>query len=49
MCEELWSQTGEEGFISVAKWPIFDPAKVDVAAEEQETLVTDVMADTTTS
>jgi leucyl-tRNA synthetase len=46
MCEELWSQTGEEGFMSIAKWPLYDPAKVDVAAEEQETLVTDVMADT---
>ena len=46
MCEELWSQTGEEGFISVAKWPIYDPAKVDVAAEEQENLVTGVMGDT---
>ena len=46
MCEELWSQTGEEGFISVAKWPIYDYAKIDVAAEEQENLVIDVMADT---
>jgi leucyl-tRNA synthetase len=46
MCEELWSQTGEEGFISVAKWPVYDPAKVDVAAMEQENLVTDIMVDT---
>jgi leucyl-tRNA synthetase len=46
MCEELWSQTGEEGFISKAKWPIFDEAKLDVAAEEQENLMNDVIADT---
>ena len=46
MCEELWSQTGEEGFISLAKWPAIDPAKVDAAALEQENLVTDVMGDT---
>jgi leucyl-tRNA synthetase len=46
LCEELWSQTGEEGFISVAKWPVFDAGKVDVAAEEQENLVTDVTSDT---
>ncbi|MGD6853371.1 MAG: class I tRNA ligase family protein, partial [Candidatus Bathyarchaeia archaeon] len=46
MCEELWSRTGEEGFISVAKWPVYDPTKVDVAAEEQENFVADVMADT---
>ena len=47
LCEELWSQTGEEGFISVAKWPVFDAGKIDVAAEEQETLITDIMTDTT--
>jgi leucyl-tRNA synthetase len=46
LCEELWSQTGEEGFISTAQWPVYDAAKVDVAAEEQENLVTDVMGDT---
>jgi leucyl-tRNA synthetase len=47
LCEELWSQTGEEGFISVAKWPTFDDAKIYVAAEEQEILITDIMTDTT--
>ena len=46
LCEELWSQTGEEGFISVANWPTFDAAKIDVAAEEQENLITDLMTDT---
>jgi leucyl-tRNA synthetase len=47
LCEELWSQTGEQGFISFASWPVFDAGKVDVAAEEQENLVVDVMSDTT--
>jgi len=46
LCEELWSQTGETGFISIAFWPAFDEAKVDVAAEEQENLIIDVMSDT---
>jgi leucyl-tRNA synthetase len=46
LCEELWSQTGEAGFISVAPWPIYDESKIDVAAEEQENLITDVMSDT---
>lgn len=46
ICEELWSQSGESGFISVAPWPVCDEAKIDVAAEEQENLVTDVMSDT---
>jgi leucyl-tRNA synthetase len=47
LCEELWSKTCEEGFISIAKWPVFDASKIDVAAEEQETLITDIMNDTT--
>ncbi len=46
MCEELWSQNGEEGFISVAKWPEFNADTVDVAAEEQENFIIDVMDDT---
>ena len=46
LAEELWSQTGEEGFISVAHWPVCDESKIDVAAEEQENLITDVMSDT---
>jgi leucyl-tRNA synthetase len=46
MCEELWSQTEEAGFISVATWPDFLAIEVDVAALEQENLVTDAMADT---
>jgi len=46
LCEELWSQTGEEGFISTAGWPKFDASKIDAAAEEQETLITDLMTDT---
>ncbi|MDD4326356.1 MAG: leucine--tRNA ligase [Candidatus Bathyarchaeota archaeon] len=46
LCEELWSRTGEDGFISVANWPILDDSKVDAASEEQENIVTDIMADT---
>jgi leucyl-tRNA synthetase len=46
LCEELWSQTGEKDFISISKWPKFDADKIDVAAEEQETLIIDLMTDT---
>ena len=46
LTEELWSQTGESGFISVAQWPVCDETKIDIAAEEQENLITDVMSDT---
>jgi leucyl-tRNA synthetase len=45
-CEELWSQTGETGFISVAEWPRVDAERIDVAAEEQENLIVDLIADT---
>ena len=47
VCEELWSQTGESDFVSIASWPKVDPNKIDLAAEEQETLITDIMNDTT--
>ncbi len=46
LCEELWNQTGEEGFISVASWPTFAAHKIDVPAEEQETEITNLMTDT---
>ena len=46
LCEELWSQTGKESFISTAEWPKFDASKIDSAAEEQETLITDLITDT---
>lgn len=46
-CEELWSQTSEEGFISVTQWPEVNEEKVDVTAVEQENLITDILEDTT--
>lgn len=46
-CEELWSRTGEKGFISVAPWPKFDKSKIDITAEEQENLLIDILDDTT--
>jgi leucyl-tRNA synthetase len=45
-CEELWNQSGETGFISVAEWPHVDSRLVDVAAEEQENFVVDLIGDT---
>jgi leucyl-tRNA synthetase len=46
VCEELWSQTGEGGFVSTAQWPKVDPCKVDAAAEEQENYIADLIGDT---
>lgn len=47
LCEELWSKIGETSLISIAKWPNFNSNKVNVAAEEQENLITDLITDTT--
>jgi leucyl-tRNA synthetase len=46
VCEELWSRTGAKGFISLAPWPQVDESRVDVKAEEEENLITDMIADT---
>ena len=46
LCEELWSKSGEMGFISVAAWPKVDKTKVDAAAEEQENFISDIIEDT---
>ncbi|MDR2699933.1 MAG: leucine--tRNA ligase [Nitrososphaerota archaeon] len=46
MCEEMWSQAGEESFVSTAYWPKFDENKLDFAAEEQEKLIIDMLTDT---
>ena len=46
VCEELWSQTNEKGFISVAGWPQVSEEKIDALAEEQENLIADLIEDT---
>jgi leucyl-tRNA synthetase len=46
ICEELWSAAGKQNFISLADWPKVDEGKVDVLAEERETLLTELIDDT---
>jgi leucyl-tRNA synthetase len=46
VCEELWSATGKDTFISLAEWPRVDEDKVDALAEERENLLTDLIEDT---
>ena len=46
ICEELWSEIEEEGFVSLAKWPQVSEKHVDIAAEEQENLIKEVIEDT---
>jgi leucyl-tRNA synthetase len=45
-CEELWQMMGGKGFVSTAPWPIPDESKVDIQAEENETLINSVLEDT---
>ena len=46
ICEELWSQMKEEGFISIAEWPQISEKSIDILAEEQENLIKEVIDDT---
>ena len=45
ICEETWSQLGEEGFISKKEWPKVDETKI---TEDTEWLITNTISDITT-
>ena len=45
VCEELWSNIGNKGFISLAKWPEFDEKKINDEIEKEEQLVNNTMGD----
>ncbi|MEM4713645.1 MAG: leucine--tRNA ligase, partial [Candidatus Bathyarchaeia archaeon] len=44
--EELWEKMGGKEFASLAQWPKPDETKVDVKAEESETLIATLLEDT---
>ncbi|HVP26435.1 MAG TPA: leucine--tRNA ligase [Candidatus Bathyarchaeia archaeon] len=46
LCEELWSEMKEKGFISLADWPKTNEDYIDVLAEEKENLIKAVIEDT---
>ena len=46
VCEELWSATGKDEFITLAEWPQVNQAMVDVLAEERENMLIDLVDDT---
>jgi leucyl-tRNA synthetase len=46
ICEEMWEMMGGKGFVSLNPWPSADESKVDIKAEESETLVINVVEDT---
>ncbi|MEM1550307.1 MAG: leucine--tRNA ligase [Candidatus Bathyarchaeia archaeon] len=47
LCEELWSLLGNEGFVSVARWPEYDESKVDARSEEAELFIKSLLDDMT--
>jgi leucyl-tRNA synthetase len=46
ICEELWAKKGGKGLVALASWPKPDSDKVDVEAEESETLIESAIEDT---
>ena len=46
ICEELWEKMGRDSFISLTKWPTYDKRKTNIQAEETESLVKNVLDDT---
>lgn len=46
ICEELWNEMKEEGFISLAEWPKINEEQIDIPAEEKENFIEDLIEDT---
>jgi leucyl-tRNA synthetase len=46
ICEEIWEIMDKNGFISTSSWPKPDPTKIDVAAEENEEFLINLLEDT---
>ena len=45
-CEEIWEMLGGKDFIARTPWPAPDRTRIDVKAEENETLIMNVLEDT---
>ncbi|MCK4952660.1 leucine--tRNA ligase [Candidatus Bathyarchaeota archaeon] len=45
-CEEFWYLMGNRDFISTTDWPSYDKSKINVEAEESESLVKNLLEDT---
>ncbi|MBI4173510.1 MAG: leucine--tRNA ligase [Candidatus Aenigmarchaeota archaeon] len=45
VCEELWEMLGNQGFVSIAKWPTADGKLIDMEAERMEALVQATLED----
>jgi len=46
ICEEIWKKMKKEGFVSLAEWPTYNKNKVNIRAEETESLIENVLEDT---
>jgi leucyl-tRNA synthetase len=46
VCEEIWEMLGGKDFIAQTPWPTLDESRIDVKAEENETLIMNVLEDT---
>lgn len=46
-CEELWEQYGGEDFVSLAKWPKYNPDLINDKIERSEDLVQNIIKDIT--
>jgi leucyl-tRNA synthetase len=46
LSEEIWEKIGGNGFASLADWPILDEDKIDLVAEEKESLIENILEDT---
>jgi len=46
ICEELWSEMEEKGFISLAEWPHVSEEHLNILAEKKENLIKEVIEDT---
>jgi len=46
VCEEVWKKMKKKGFVSLAEWPTCNKNKVNIKAEETESLIETVLEDT---
>jgi len=46
VCEEIWKKMKKKNFVSLAKWPTYNKNKVNIKAEETESLIENVLEDT---
>ncbi|MEM3737219.1 MAG: leucine--tRNA ligase [Candidatus Bathyarchaeia archaeon] len=46
LAEEVWSLLGKEGFVALANWPSPSVEKIDLRAEELESIIISVVEDT---